>query len=95
MTALCPSLQCMSRLSTARVLMQACQKSQSHKCEDCVTVAKAGKPATKIWMVDMLCTEQAGFCNLKKPIAKGFISHAGDVTSPTFVRLTEQVGLLG
>ncbi len=30
------------------------------KFENCVTPAKAGKPATKIWMVDMLQVEQDG-----------------------------------
>ncbi len=44
------------------------------KYQDCVTPAKAGKPVTQIWMVDMLRAEQEGPRNAKKPI--------GTVTSP-------------
>ncbi len=49
------------------------------KFEDCVTPAQAGKPAIKIWMVDILRVEQEGLRSAKKLISS--------VTSPCRVVL--------
>ncbi len=39
------------------------------KYEDCLTLTKVGKPATKFWTIDMLGVEKEGLKDTKKPIA--------------------------
>ncbi len=52
-----------------RVAYEGTPEEPILKYEDCITLTKAGKPATKFWMVDMLGVEQEGLKNTKKPIA--------------------------
>ena len=57
-----------------RVAYEGTPEEPILKYENCLTLTKAGKPATKFWMVDMLGVEHDGLKNTKKPI--------GNVTSP-------------
>ena len=52
-----------------RVAYEGTPEEPILKYEDCLTLTKAGKPATKFWTVDMLRVEQEGLKNTKKPIA--------------------------
>ncbi len=52
-----------------RVAYEGTPEEPILKYEDCLTLTKAGKPATKFWMVGLLRVEQEELKNTKKPIA--------------------------
>ncbi len=52
-----------------RVAYEGTPEEPILKYEDCLFLTKAGKPATKFWMVDLLGVEQEGLRSTKKPIA--------------------------